>query len=384
MRLVKFLRNQGLYLIGSLVLSISLFVYVSSTNQGSQNNQIQQQNNSGNFLSSLASQRKAKVNLPLQLDVNDIRYFVTGAPESVTVQLSGPSALVTAAVNTKNFEVYANLRDLTLGNHTVALKVRGLSKDISFQIIPSKISINLAQRATRNIPVKVQYNTENIADGYDIGNAKSSIQTVQITGAAEQVARVQQVVAQLAIPNNTKKTINQRVQLQALDSNGNLVDVVMTPQITNVTLPITPGNGKKSVPVQLKAIGSNANGYTLTANVNEVSLFGKQQVLNTIKQVIVQVDVSGITTNTTKKVDIQSFEGVKQFEPTTIMVNIQPKATQTSTDSSTSSTSSASSASSSSSINNKSSTSSIDGKSAVSHDENVSNDSAQVTTKNNK
>ena len=308
MRLVKFLKNQGLYLIGSLVLAVSLFAYVSSTNQGSQNNQTQQQMNSGNFLSSLTSQRKAKVNLPLQLDVNDVRYFVTGAPENVTVQLAGPSALVTAAVNTKNFEVYANLHDLTLGNHTVTLKIRGLSKDIAAQIIPGKISINLAQRATRNIPVKVQYNNENIADGYDVGNVKSSIQTVQITGAAEQVARVQDVVAQLPIPNNTKSTINQRVQLQALDSNGNLVDVVMTPQITNVTLPITPGEGKKVVPVVLKAIGTNADEYTLTASVNEISVMGKQKILNDIKQVIVQVDVSGITSNTTKQVTVQSFD----------------------------------------------------------------------------
>ncbi|CAH0418692.1 CdaR family protein [Periweissella ghanensis] len=370
MRLIKFLKDQGLYLAGSLILAISLFVYVSSTNQGSQNNQAQQQINSGNFFSSLASQRKAKVNLPLQLDVNDIRYFVTGAPENVTVQLSGPSALVTAAINTKNFEVYANLRDLTLGNHTVTLKVRGLTKDIVAQVIPSKISINLAQRATRNIPVKVQYNEDNVAQGYDIGNPKSSIQTVQITGAAEQVARVQQVVAQLVIPNNTKKSINQRVQLQALDSNGNLVDVVMTPQITNVNLPITPGNGKKAIPVQLKAIGTNASGYTLTANVNEISIFGKQQVLNDIKQVVVQVDVSGITTNTTKKVAIQSFEGVKQFEPATISVNIQPNGNHSNASSSSSSSSS--------------SASSTDSKDAVSQDQDANEDSAQVTTKNNK
>lgn len=381
MRLVKFLKNQGLYLIGSLVLAVSLFAYVSSTNQGSQNNQTQQQMNSGNFLSSLTSQRKAKVNLPLQLDVNDVRYFVTGAPENVTVQLAGPSALVTAAVNTKNFEVYANLHDLTLGNHTVTLKIRGLSKDIAAQIIPGKISINLAQRATRNIPVKVQYNNENIADGYDVGNVKSSIQTVQITGAAEQVARVQDVVAQLPIPNNTKSTINQRVQLQALDSNGNLVDVVMTPQITNVTLPITPGEGKKVVPVVLKAIGTNADEYTLTASVNEISVMGKQKILNDIKQVIVQVDVSGITSNTTKQVTVQSFDGVKSFDPTAITVNIQPTKGQNNNNDSSSLESSSSSESSSRS---SSSASTNDAKDTVSQDKDGSTDSAQVTTKNNK
>lgn len=327
MRLINFLKDRGLYLLVSLVFSVALFSYVSSTDQGSQSSQNQQQLNSGEFISSLTSQKKAKLNLPLQLDVDSLKYFVTGAPESVTVQLNGPSALVTAAVNTKNFEVYANLHNLSLGNHSIALKVRGLSKDITAEVLPAKISINLAQRATRNLPVKVQFNAENVADGYDIGDARSSVQNVQITGSVNQVSRVSQVVAQLAIPTNTKRSITQRIQLQALDVNGNLLDVVMSPQITNVTLPISPGDGKKNVPILLKATGINATKYTLTANVNEVTVYGKQTVLNGIKGVTVQVQTDGISSDTTRKITIDKIDGISKFEPDVVTVNIHPNST---------------------------------------------------------
>lgn len=355
MRLINFLKDRGLYLFVSFVFSISLFSYVASTNQGSQGNQTQDQFNSSEFISPLTSQRKAKLNLPLQIDVDNLKYFVTGAPQSVTVQLIGPNALVTAAVNTKNFEVYADLHNLSLGNHTVRLKIRGLSKDITAQIIPAKISINLAQRATRNLSVKVQFNDDNVAQGYDIGTPTSSIQNIQVTGAVNQVTRVNRVVAQLGIPNNTKQTITQRVQLQALDVNGNLLDVVMSPQITTVTLPISPGQGKKTVAVVLKAVGSNISNYALTANVNEVTIYGKQKVLDGIKSVTVAINTNGVNTETTRKVTIDKIEGVNKFNPGTVDVTIQPNknngnskssATSSTTSSTVDSTSSATSSSS--------------------------------------
>lgn len=324
MKLIKFLKDKGLYLLVSFVFSIALFSYVSTTGQSYQNNQAQEQLSSGNLISSLTSQRKVKVNVPLQLDVDDLRYFVTGAPENVSIQLSGPNALVTAAINTKNFEVYANLKNLTLGNHDITLKVRGLSKDISAQIIPDKISINLAQRASRNMPVKIQYNDQNVASGYDVGDVSSSIQNAQVTGSVNQVEKINQVVAQLMIPNNTKKTVLQRVKLQALDVSGNLLDVVISPQTTNVTLPITSGEGKKSVPIVLKPVGKDINNYALTADVNEINVFGNQKVLDGVKQITVEVDVSDVTGNVEKQITIKSFKGIDRFDPKKINVSIQP------------------------------------------------------------
>lgn len=368
MRIFRYLKERGLYLVVSLIFSVALFSYVATTNQGAQNSQTQEQLNSGKFISSLASQRKVKLTLPLQLDVDSARYFVTGAPENVTVRLIGPTALVTAAVNTKNFEVYANLRNLTLGNHTVALKIRGLSKDISAEVIPERIAINLAQRSTRNLPVKVQYNEDNVADGYDIGETRSSVQTVQVTGPVDQINRINQIVAQLPVPNNAHRTITQRVPLQALDAKRNVLDIIMTPQSTVITLPITPGKGNKLVPVVLKATGSNANNYTLTATVNEVNIEGKQQVLNDIKQITVDVDVSGITAPTTRDVKIAKFDGVDKFNPTSLMVNIQPNNVASSNN-----VSSSSSATSSSTASSSASSSSSDDKDAA----------ASVTTKQN-
>lgn len=222
------------YRIAALALAILLFIYVngeklSSTHQTERNSET----------ASLTSTKKKTLTMPLDLTVDSNRYIVSGYPKTIRVTVSGPAALVTATANTQNFKVYADLSNLGPGKHTVTPKQTGMNKDLTYHFNPQKITVQIQTRKTVTMPVKVKANTTQLADGYKAGKATSSTDDVQITGAIAEVNKVDHVVASINLTKDDKKDVSKSVTLQAVDKNGNTVNVVVTPQTATVSVPIT-------------------------------------------------------------------------------------------------------------------------------------------------
>lgn len=305
------------YRILALVLAVLLFFYVNSTQSSSG------QTNTGK--TSLTSTKTVTVSVPLQLNVNSNKYFVTGYPEKVKVTLRGPLALVTTTANTQNFKVYASLSDLGVGKHRVTLHQEGLNREIDSTIAPAKISVDIEPRRTVSFPVKVRFNKQNIATGYAAGNPTSDVTTVKATGAANEISRISEVIAQLTVPQDTKKTLNSQAVIEALDSSGKTVNVILTPSTTTVNLPITSEGQSKTVGVQLNAKnGSAGTTYKLTSNVSKVKAFGSSAQLKALSQATVDVDVSDVKNQATKTVTLDTSDNkVTAFDPTAIKVTVK-------------------------------------------------------------
>lgn len=312
-----------LYRILALILAILLFFYVNSTKSSTNSQSTSSTNNT-----SLTATKTMKVSVPLQLNVNSNKYFVTGYPQKVKVTLRGPLALVTTTANTQNFKVYAALSDLGVGKHRVILHQEGLNHEIESSISPAKITVDIEPRKTVSYPVKVRYNSQNIAAGYSAGKATSDVTRVKATGAANEISRIKQVVAQLTVPQNSKKTVNSQAVIEALDSSGNTVNVILTPSTTTANLPITSDGESKRVGLDLNAKnGSSGTTYKLTSNVSKVTAYGSASQLKDLDNVAVDVDVSDVKNNTTKTVTLDTSDNnVTAFDPSTIKVTIKATA----------------------------------------------------------
>ncbi|MGL5103702.1 MAG: CdaR family protein, partial [Limosilactobacillus fermentum] len=177
----------------SLVLALFMFFYVN----GSFLRQTTRQGNQ----SALMSDKSQTIKVPLQVSIDSKRYVVTGYPQYVKIKLTGPSALVTTTVNTQNFKVYADLSDLGTGQHRVKLKVSGLNSELTSSIDPETITVNIQSKKTITAPVSVQLSSKTVADGYEVGTAKSSMANVQVSGARSEVAKVAKVVAFVNVPH---------------------------------------------------------------------------------------------------------------------------------------------------------------------------------------
>ncbi|TPR25285.1 cell surface protein [Apilactobacillus micheneri] len=316
---MKRLDNPWFFRLISLIFAILLFVYVNQGKFFGNNN-----NSTDSSITQLTATKNSTLSLPLQLNFDNNKYFVTGYPEKVSVKISGPAALVTTTVNTQNFKVYADLSRLGVGHHRVRIYQDGLNDELKYKTNPSYINVNIQPRRTTEFPVNVKYDDSNIADGYHAGKAVLGNDKVKVTGAENEINKINKVVAELSIPQGTNKTVNSSVILEALDAKGKIVNVILTPSTTSVNLPISSGNNKK-VPVSLHTENaSSAKKYTLTPESKSVKVFGTSKELDNIKEVKAYVDVSGI--NKEKNVNVQldkNLNHVSGFDPDNIKVKVK-------------------------------------------------------------
>ena len=226
----------------SLILAIFLFIYVN----GSKNGFLRQNTRDSNENSALMSDRTASIRMPLNITVDNDRYVVTGYPQYVKVKVSGPSALVTTTSNTQNFRVYADLNDLAPGEHRVAVKTSGLNSDLHAVTEPRYIKVNIQPRKTINMRVDVRLSNHDLENGYTVGRPRIDTDVVQVTGSREEVNRVSRVIDFVAVPNDAKGTFQRQVTLQAVDKNGQTLNVVIMPKVTGVTIPVSRGNDSAS------------------------------------------------------------------------------------------------------------------------------------------
>ena len=237
-----FFRRKGFLRIISLILALFLFMYVN----GSKSGFLRQNTRNNNQNSALMSNKSVTIRMPLDVTIDNNKYIVSGYPQYVKVKVTGPSALVTTTSNTQNFKVYADLSDLTPGKHRVKLKTSGLNSELTSKIEPQYINVNIQQRKTITMKVTIRLSTRDLDDGYKLGHPHSDIQTVQVTGSRDEVNKVNRIVAFVAIPHDAKDNIARQVTLQAIDRNGQTLNVVISPTTTNVSIPISAGSQSSS------------------------------------------------------------------------------------------------------------------------------------------
>ncbi len=237
-----FFRRKWFLRIISLILALFLFMYVN----GSKSGFLRQNTRNNNQSRALMSNKSVTLRMPLDVTIDNNKYIVSGYPQYVKVKVTGPSALVTTTSNTQNFKVYADLSDLTPGKHRVKLKTSGLNSELTSKIEPQYINVNIQQRKTITMKVTVRLSNKDLDNGYKLGRPHSDIQTVQVTGSRDEVNKVNRIVAFVAIPHDAKENIARQVTLQAIDRNGQTLNVVISPTTTNVSIPVSAGSQSSS------------------------------------------------------------------------------------------------------------------------------------------
>lgn len=307
----KFYDKPWFYKLFSLILAIVLVAFVDNT-QVNVNNQSKVQE---------TASTKQAINMALQVSVDADKYYVTGYPSKVKVTLEGSNALVTSTVNTQNFRVYIDLSKLSVGKHKVPIKVSGLPSQLSYKLSQKYTTVNIQKRKSRTMAVQIGYNKNAVAKGYDIGTATVKPETVEVTGALSEVKRIDRIQAQLTVPNASSHTIRRNVMLVALDSKGRQLNVVINPSTATVTLPISVS--KKTVKLKLNAAnGSRKKVYSLTAKQDQVTIYGQKKVLDKIKSLTLNVDLTDIKSSTTRSYRLPVPSGVAWVDPSSVDVQI--------------------------------------------------------------
>ncbi|GKQ42999.1 hypothetical protein RD055328_09220 [Companilactobacillus sp. RD055328] len=310
--------NKYTYLLVSLVIAIWLFISVSAPGSLSTRDATSKQ------IRETSTKVVTVKDVALQPIVDNDKYFVTGYPSTVDVELTGTTSLVETTQKTKNFRVSLDLTGLDIGKHKVELKVTGLNKAIKYKVKPQYVNVNIQRKVERVFPIQIAFDENVIKSGYKVGRATANPDTVKVSGAKSEVNKVVQVVASVDIAKDVRSDVDKEALLQALDKDGKIVNVVLDPQTTHVTIPITVPS--KKVTLKTKQTGTALEGYeySLKLSTNSAVVYGDEDTIESLSELEIPVDITDIKETTTKKITLAKvFEKqIWEASPKTVEVTI--------------------------------------------------------------
>lgn len=315
----KIMNSPWFLRIVALGFAALLFTYVNNENS----KQINANNRSGG---ATVNSTEMITDLPVLVDIDQEKYFVTGIPDSVSILLEGSTAILLNTLTTKSFDIVTpDLNELGEGTYTIELLPSGLSDDLSYTIYPAEVKITIQERVSENYDVSVLFNEDSLARGYEAGEPIVDSETVLIEGAADTLGRIANVQVNVSAEENTNSDITQTLPVIVTDAAGNQLDVEVTPSEVSVTIPVT--SNSRDVPMSLQQSGTPESGYTYELAIAEgedttANVVAEEAVLDALEEIQVPVDVTGVTESSTVEVTVPVPNGAASVLPETIEVDI--------------------------------------------------------------
>lgn len=309
----------------SLLFAVLLFSFVHYEN----NSRVQSTNPSnGASITSV----EVLTDIPIGINSDKDRYFVSGIPETATIRLEGPQAILTQTLATRNFEIVTpDLDELGPGTHVIRLEAEGISNQLDYSIMPSEFPVVIEEKVTKEFDINVEFDTAYLEDGYEAGTPQLSQDTVVISGAASTVEQVNQV-AVVVVPEegNITEDIEATLSILVFDASGELLNVNIEPSQVDVYIPVE--GTQKSLPIALRQTGTADSNYEYTLELEQgesesVLVTGDQDLLEDMGNFVVEVDVSGVTESTLRTVPLPVPDGITEVSPEEldVVIRVSPK-----------------------------------------------------------
>lgn len=266
-------------------------------------------------------------NVPVQLTYDEDKYFVSGYEETVNVQLSSANRVqlnIEANEDTRSFQVVADLTKVPEGTSEVPLIVKGLRSAVTANIEPQRITVTIEKKVSKTFDVEVKVPASFEAEGYKVEKATVNPSKVTITTGEGTMEAIDRVIAPLSDEQQSLQTVKQKVNVQALDAQGQVLSIANPIPQVEVTLQLSLPS--KEVPLDITPTGSIAVDvlrYTFALSQTRVEISGAKSAIEGIHKVEVPLDVSNIRSSTKRTLTIP-VTGRYTVNPKTVEVTIQP------------------------------------------------------------
>lgn len=268
-------------------------------------------------------------NVPVQVKCNN-DYEVTGYDETVTLQLIGDYGSIQWAKVMKDYSVVIDVSNQTDGNYEVNYHVEGFANSLDVKVIPESTNVNISKKETRTFNLDYTYTSlDKLDEAYSLTEPELAILRVEVTAGKYTLDKISQVVAQIDVGNITDSIHDATAPIVALDSDGNVLNVSIQPQVVRYDMDVSIYS--KVVPVELSTRGevdASAILVSLTPSLNNVSIFGVESELAAIDKIIAYVDVEGLSSSTEiKDINLTLPDAITKVSNKTISVKatIEPK-----------------------------------------------------------
>jgi len=261
--------------------------------------------------------------IPVEVYYDNENLVVTGVPEAVNMTIDGPANLVQSAKLMKDFSLKVDLRSLPIGQHTVEIQTENLSDKLKVKLEPATVEVNIEEKITKSFPVDPEMNERLLAEDYNLVKMEVEPSSVEVTGAKSVIESISFVKVSATKETGIDKSFEQKARVRVLDRELNKLNVTIEPE--EVAVKVHVEKNKKEVPIVVKQKGSPPDGVTihsLTSATKAVTLFGPRAVLDPIKEIEVNVDVSQLQESGSFDVSLPKLKGVKDVSTEKIKVSV--------------------------------------------------------------
>ncbi|HEM3725487.1 TPA: hypothetical protein U1D16_000872 [Streptococcus suis] len=222
------------HLLLSLFLALLLFFYATTTNY--KNSETAAQNTeSETYVHTLN-------NVPIDIEYDTSKYFISGFSSTVTVELRGSNRVLLQRESdeaTRTFQIVANLKELDAGTNTVKLQLANLPAGVTATLAPDAITVKIGKRVSKALPVEAKVYGNQLAEGYSLSKVSVNVDTVKVTTDEETMDKIDRVEAIAVDVSNLSANYSGTAKLQAVDSDGNVLPVVLSQTEANMQVVIT-------------------------------------------------------------------------------------------------------------------------------------------------
>jgi len=267
---------------------------------------------------------------PVSIIFNEENYVVEGVPETVDITLIGSKSNLYLAKQIGDHKIVLDLTDYNPGSYKVKLKYNHSMNNVSYKLDPGAVSIKISEKESEVFPLSYDLVNENKLDKkLNISNVKLDKSEIIVKGSKETLSTISNVKALIdveaaSLKNKGEYTVDS-IKLVAYDQNGNKVNnVEMVPNSLSAKLKVD--SYSVELPIKVVTSGNITTGYALNSinsTVSKVTVYGEQEVLDTLTYIEAPIDVTGLSSNKTfSGVVLTKPAGVRAMSETTTSVTV--------------------------------------------------------------
>ena len=222
--------------------------------------------------------------------------------------------------------IIANLEGLTEGTHQVKLTSEGFNSNVNIKIDPSNAVITLKKKTTRQFDISYDFiNLDKMENIYSLGTPVFEYAKVNVRASKETLDSITFVKALIDVTNVTGE-FTQKAKIVAYDKNGQPVNADIVPDEISVTVPVSSPN--KVVPIEVEISGTLPDNLaidSISMDQKSVTIYASESVLSKIDKVVVTLDASTISKDTTILRPISLPSGVNSSNVNQLTLDIKVK-----------------------------------------------------------
>lgn len=299
-RFEKLFSKKSSLLFISLVLALLVFFLIDSKS-----------------IAMLETSAEVLYNQKLDVQYNEEAYVLEGVPKTVDITLIGRKSDLYLAKQIPDHEITLDLTGLKPGIHRVTLKYKRVLASINYKLDPSVVTVTIHSKVSEIRTINIDLlNRDNLDSKLIIDKIEADCNDVFIKGSEVTLKQVATVKALVDVDNIVNPDVGviefKDIPLIAYDQSGNVINVEIVPAKINTSITITSPH--KTVPLRIIPIGTIAFGKainTINSDINEVTIYGEEAVLDGINNIPVEIDVDGLKEDKLYNVTIKKPIGIR-------------------------------------------------------------------------